>query len=242
MSLKKNSMMKVDIWSDIRCPFCYIGKHAFDRGLEQFPHSEQIEVVWHSFELDPFLKTQPDLNLYDYVGELKGLSPEDVAEMHIRVSEMGESQGVSFQFERAVVANSLHAHRLIQFAKTKGLADKTEEALFAAYFTQGVNIDDREALVKIGTGIGLQEPELREQLFSDQLTAEVRADERRAASIGIRGVPFFVFNDKYAVSGAQAPEVFLNTLKTAWKEFEKKNTLTVIEGDTCTPDGMCSNG
>lgn len=232
--------MKVDIWSDIRCPFCYIGKHAFDKALAEFPHRKEIEVVWHSFELDPSLKTQPELSLYDYIGALKGLSREDVAEMHVRVSDMGESVGVSFDFERAVVANSLHGHRLIQFAKKQGLADKVEEALFEAYFTKGVNIDDQEVLVKMGTETGLEETELRAQLFSDALTTEVRADEHRAASLGIRGVPFFIFNDKYAVSGAQAPAVFLTTLETAWKEFEKENTLTVIEGESCTPDGICS--
>ena len=232
--------MKVDIWSDVRCPFCYIGKHAFEKALAEFPRREDVEVVWHSFELDPHLKTQPELSMYDYIGQLKGLSPEDVREMHERVSEMGASQGIFFEFERAVVANSLDAHRLIQFAKSKGMAGKAEEALFEAYFSGGVNIDDPEALVRIGTGIGLPEEELRPALVSDALTAEVRADERQAASLGIRGVPFFVFNGKYGVSGAQPSEVFFKTLDTVWKEFEKENTLTVIEGDTCTPDGICA--
>lgn len=232
--------MQIEIWSDIRCPFCYIGKHLFERALDRFAHKDRVEVVWHSFELDPHFITRPEISLYDYLGELKGMSREDVLDMHVHVSEMGESAGVSFQFEQVVVASSFHAHRLLQLAKAKGLANEAEESLFKAYFSGGVNIDDKEALVRIGIGLGLEETAVREVIFSDQYTREVRADEHQASSLGIRGVPFFVFNRKYAVSGAQSSDVFLSTLQTAWGEFEKENTLTVIQGDTCSADGDCS--
>lgn len=231
--------MKVDIWSDIRCPFCYIGKHAFENALARFDHHDRVEVVWHSFELDPFLETRPGLSLNDHLAELKGLSAEDVEAMHLHVSQMGEKVGVRFAFSRAVVANSFHAHRLIQLAKASGKGNEAEEALFKAYFTEGVNIDDPGALLPIGTSLGLPEERVRELLFSDALSREVRADERQAAELGIRGVPFFVFNQRYAVSGAQSPEVFLQTLDTAWKEFEKTDLVTVVDGEACSSEGTC---
>ena len=209
--------MTVRIWSDVRCPFCYIGKRKFERALADFAHRDDVEVIWHSFELDPGLVTQPDLHTYDYLGNLKGMDREQVTEMHEHVQAVGKDVNIDFDFERLVVANSFNAHRLIQLTKSKGLANEVEEELFKAHFTEGKNIDDHDTLVGIATGAGLPPQGIKEMLASDRYANEVRQDETMARSIGIRGVPFFIVNDRLAVSGAQAPELFLRTLEKAWE-------------------------
>lgn len=214
-------MMKVDIWSDIRCPFCYIGKRKFEKALERFPHSDKVEVVWHSFQLDPELKTQPGVHVYDYLARVKGITRDQAVRMHQHVKQSAREVGLEFNFDSAIVANSFNGHRLIQLAKSKGLGDAAEEQLFKAHFIEGKNIDDIATLKEIGTAVGLSPDELSELLASDQYSAEVREDEMKAHAIGIRGVPFFILNDKYAVSGAQAPELFLQALNGAWQDQER---------------------
>jgi predicted DsbA family dithiol-disulfide isomerase len=231
--------MKIDIWSDVRCPFCYIGKRKFEAALERFAHKDKVEVVWHSFQLDPTLETRSDLNVSDYLAERKGLTREQVEQMHQHVQDAAGEIGLHFNFDRAVLANSFNAHRLIQFAKTQGLGNDMEERLFKAHFIDGENIDDGETLVQIGVSIGLSPVETKEVIASNAYHGEVSQDELTAQRIGIRGVPFFVFNEKYAVSGAQSPEIFLETLQQSWSEFEKDNGPVVLEGETCSRDGDC---
>ena len=213
--------MKINIWSDIRCPFCYIGKRKFERALERFPHKDKVEIVWRSFQLDPTLKTAPGLHVYDYLAEVKGMTREDVIQMHVHVKKAAEEVGLEFNFDRAVVANSYRAHRLIQLARTKGLANDAEEAMFRAQFTDGQNIDDNQFLIQTGVAIGLPEDEVRDLIATDQYVNEVNEDESIARSIGIRGVPFFIMNETVAVSGAQSPALFLQALEKAWEEYEK---------------------
>lgn len=234
--------MKVNIWSDIRCPFCYIGKRKFEAALEKFPHKDEIEVIWRSFQLDPNLKTQPEVSTFEYFAEMKGTSKEEAMQMHQYVTGIAGQVGLHFDFEKAIVANSFNAHRLIQFARTKALGDDAEELLFKAHFTDGKNIDDKETLLEIGVALGLEAAVVKEVLESNAYTKEVKEDELRARSIGVRGVPFFVFNDKVAVSGAQSPEIFLETLNKAWIQYEeeKNSGLTIVEGQTCSTDGSCS--
>lgn len=232
--------MEINIWSDVRCPFCYIGKKKFETALDQFPQKDKVKVVWHSFQLDPHLKTQPEKNTVDYFMEAKGTSRENAKQMLGHATKMAAEVGLEFHLEEAVLANSQNAHRLIQLAKTKQLGNEIEEALFKAHFTDLVNIDDIESLVKIGISIGLGETEVRKMLGSDDFALEVKQDEMHAKNIGVTGVPFFVFNNKYAVSGAQSPEVFLETLKKAWEEYEQANpSLIVTEGTSCSTDGNC---
>lgn len=234
--------MKINIWSDIRCPFCYIGKRKFEAALEKFPHKDKVEVVWRSFQLDPNLKTQPDTDMYKYFADLKGITRGQAEQMNNHVKEIAREVGLIFNFEKAVVVNSFNAHRLIQFAKAKDLGAGAEEQLFKAHFTESKNIDDKEVLLQIGSSIGLDEKEVKAVLSSNAYASEVKQDELQAQSIGVRGVPFFVFNDKYAVSGAQSPEAFFQTLEKSWKEFEKEkenNSLIINEGNICSTD---SNG
>ncbi|MDP4131677.1 MAG: DsbA family oxidoreductase [Bacteroidota bacterium] len=234
-------MMRVDIWSDVRCPFCYIGKRKFEAALDKFTHKDQVEISWHSFELDPDLKTQTDLNVYDYFVERKGVPREHAEKLHSQVTRTAADVGLKFNFDQAVIANSFNAHRLIQFAKTKGFGDKAEEALFRAYFTDGQNIDDNETLVQIGDSLGLESEKVNEMLSSGKYRQEVEQDELQAREIGINGVPFFIFNNQYAVSGAQPAEIFSGVLDKSFNEFEKENTsLTVTTGETCSTDVNCS--
>lgn len=210
--------MKVDIWSDIRCPFCYIGKHKFEKALEQFENKENVEVTWHSFQLDPTLKTQPEVDLIEYFTKVKGISREQAIQMFSRAKEMATETGLEFNMDSLIVANSYKSHQLLQFAKSKGLGDEIKEALFEAHFTEGKNIDDQQTLIDIASGIGLDKKETEEILTSEKFAYNVKQDEMTAKNIGVQGVPFFVFNNKYAVSGAQAPETFLEVLEKSWKE------------------------
>jgi len=236
--------MKVEVWSDIMCPFCYIGKRHYESALGQFEDSDQLEIEWHSFQLDPTIpKSLPvKENVYQYLANRKGISYEQSAQMHERVIQMAKKAGLEYHFEQAIVANSFDAHRMIQLAKTKGLGDEAEERLFRAYFTEGKDFGDHETLIKIGKEIGLHEDEIKSALVSDEYAEKVERDIQEATEIGVNGVPFFVFDHKYAVSGAQPPEYFLQALKQSFGEWRKENPevdLAVGEGAVCAPDGDC---
>ena len=233
--------MDIKIWSDVRCPFCYIGKRKFEMALEKFPHKDKVKIVWQSFELDPNLKTNTAVSAIDHLSEAKGISKVQAEGMQEHVANIAKEVGLDFNSKNTVVANSFKAHRLIQLAKAKGLGNEVEEALFKTYFVEGKNIDDKETLLKIGTSIGLDEGDVKAIFSSDAFVKEVRQDEKQAQSIGINGVPFFVLNNKYAVSGAQSPETFLDVLEQTWEEFEKENpSLIIAEGESCSTDGNCN--
>lgn len=231
--------MKINIWSDIRCPFCYIGKRKFEMALEKFEHRNAVEVEWKSFELDPGLKTQNDVNATEHLAAIKGISKERANEMQQYVKGIANEVGLDFNADKAVVANSFNGHRLIQFAKTKGLGNEAEEELFKAHFTEGKNIDNTEVLLQTAINIGLDENEAREMLASGAFAKEVKQDEMQAQQFGISGVPFFVLNDKYAVSGAQSPETFLQALEQTWQETEEKKPVIIKQGESCPVDGNC---
>lgn len=233
--------MKIKIWSDIRCPFCYIGKHKFEKALEKFAHKDDVIVSWHSFELDPTVKTDPEMSSTEYFAKTKGMGQEQVNQMMEGASNMGKEMGLTLDFENTKVANSFNAHRLIQLAKTQDLDNEIEEVLFKAYFEEGKNIDDKSVLREIGKEVGLKEVIVDRMLFTDEFKNEVEKDKQEAASIGVKGVPFFVFNNKYAVSGAQPEEAFLEVLEKSWEEYKSEHnpTLIVEEGQSCDADGNC---
>jgi predicted DsbA family dithiol-disulfide isomerase len=233
--------MNINIWSDVRCPFCYIGKRKFEMALEKFPHKDKVNVTWQSFELDPNLETRTDVNAIDYISNVKGISRDQAEGMHLHVTQVAKGVGLDFNFDKAVVANSFNAHRLIQFAKVHQKGNEVEEALFKAHFIEGKNIDDTNILVAIGMSIGLEEKEVKEVLATDAYSKEVRRDEMQAQKMGIGGVPFFVLNNKYGVSGAQSPETFLEVLEESWKDFEAtQEPLIITKGESCSADGECN--
>ncbi|QMW04392.1 DsbA family oxidoreductase [Spirosoma foliorum] len=233
--------MDVEIWSDVMCPFCYIGKRKFEHALSQFSHKDQVNVVWKSFQLNPDMKTEPGKNINQYLAEIKGWSLDEAKRMNDRVTAMASEVGLTYDFDKAVVANSWDAHRLIQLAKQHGLGDAAEERLFRAYFTEGRDTSDHATLLELGTEIGLAAADVEQLLQSNQFAEAVSRDIYEAQQVGARGVPFFVLDRRYAVSGAQQPETFLGALNTAWTDWEKANPVAVeaTDGPTCTPGEIC---
>lgn len=234
--------MDVEIWSDIMCPFCYIGKRKFEQALNQFPHKDQVNIVWKSFQLNPDMKTEPGKNINQYLAEVKGWSLSEAQRMSDHVTTMAREVGLSYDFDKAVVANSWDAHRLIQLAKHHGLGDAIEERLFLAYFTEGRDTSDHATLRELGTEIGLPVADIQQMLDTDQYAEAVHQDIYEAQQVGARGVPFFVLDRRYAVSGAQQPETFLGALNTAWAEWQTANPALVnspSDGPACTPGEIC---
>lgn len=210
--------VKIEIWSDIMCPFCYIGKRRLEAALAKFENKEHVEIIWKSYMLNPNMKTDTEKNINQYLAEIKGWSLEQAKEMNAHVTNMAKEVGLTYDFDKAIVANSLKAHCLIQLAKTKNKGNAIEERLFKAYFTEGKNVDDEKTLVELGNEIGLEESEVRLALRDLNYLNEVDKDIREAQQIGVRGVPFFVIDRKYGISGAQPESVFTETLTKAWAE------------------------
>lgn len=235
--------MKIEIWSDIMCPFCYIGKRNMETALQQFDEANQIEIEWKSFQLDPTLPQVATDTQEEYLSKRKGFTLEQVKVMLENVTQTAKEAGLNYQLENSIVVNSLNAHKLIQFAKTKGLGDQAEERLFYAYFTEAKDIANLEILTQLGTEIGLDETELQTAFTDTQYSEKVNRDIQEANAIGVTGVPFFVFDRKYAVSGAQPPQAFLETLEQSFGEWKEKNPfkkLNVSEGESCDLDGNCN--
>ncbi len=231
--------MKVEIWSDVMCPFCYIGKRRFEQALAQFEHKENVEVEWKSFQLQPDLKTDPTKNTVQHLAESKGWPLDYAKQMTNNVTAMAAEVGLQYDFDKAVVANSFDAHRLSHLAKKHGVQDALEEALFKAYFTLGQNIADHTVLTQLGVSVGLNQAEVTQLLTGNDYTGEVKRDIYEAQQVGVRGVPFFVVDGTYAVSGAQPTATFVQALNTGWKDFEKEmaaaTTTTDTTGGVCTP-------
>lgn len=242
---KKQKIMKIEIWSDVMCPFCYIGKRNFEAALAQFPDREHIDVEWKSFQLDPSIPDVPQhrQNVYQFVADRKGVSYEQSVRMHEQVVKMAKDAGLDYHFDKVRVTNSLKAHRLIQFAKTKGLGEQAEERLFFAYFTEGKNLSVDSVLTALGNDIGLTNAEAREALTDPVFLHKAQADAVEASKLGITGVPFFVIDRKYGISGAQPVAEMLGALQAAYAAWQQSNpgTLQVVEGKTCAPDGGCAD-
>jgi predicted DsbA family dithiol-disulfide isomerase len=203
-------LLKVEIWSDVVCPWCYIGKRRFESALEGFEHRDAIEVEFRSFELNPHAPATEDGSL------------EEARALHARVTEAAAGEGLDYHFEIAKRGNTFDAHRLIHLAAAEGRQDAMKERLMAAYFTEGRQIGDRSTLIELATEVGIDPDRAGAVLAGDEFAAEVRADEREAAELGITGVPFFVINRRYAVSGAQPSELMLKALTRAWEDVPQR--------------------
>ena len=240
---KIQSKMKVEIWSDIMCPFCYIGKRNFEQALAQFPNKDFVEVEWKSFQLDPSIPEVPEHqdDIYHYVAERKGFSYEQSKKLHENLAQTAKNAGLEYNFDKALVTNSLKALKLIQIAKTKGLGDKVEERLFLAYFTQGKNLNDTATLVELGNDIGLTEKDVNDALSNPLYQKRVEDDIKEAKGLGVTGVPYFVIDRKYAIAGAQQPNEILLTLEKSFAEWKKENPspMKVEQGPSCLPNGEC---
>lgn len=240
--MNTENKMKIEIWSDVMCPFCYIGKRNFETALEQFADKDNIEVIWKSYQLDPSIPDVANETYEDYLVKRKGMSRDQVKAMLQNVTNAAKQAGLDYHFDKSQMVNSHKAHQLIQFAKTKNLGNEAEERLFQAFFTEGKSVADIETLTQLGKEIGLDEAELQTAFTDEKYARLVQDDIREAREIGVSGVPFFVIDRKYAVSGAQPPQAFSETLEkafTEWRKLNPKSQFEVIEGQSCTTDGKC---
>ncbi len=235
--------MKIEIWSDFICPFCYIGKRKLDNALAQFEHKDKVELIWKSFLLYPNMYTNTKMSYAEAVSELKGISLQQAQESGQQISQLAAREGLIFNINQSMVVNTQKAHRLSHLAQHEALGSAFEEATLKAYFTDGQNIDDDHVLTTLAQSIGLNHKKVEEVLTTKMFIDEVAADVEEAKALGVRGVPFFVFNRKYAISGAQPDEVFTNTLAKVWNEKASSNEQINDEapsGQSCDADGNCS--
>lgn len=216
--------LDVEVWSDVACPFCYIGKRQLADALARFAHRDDVTVTWRSFQLNPDQRTDPTRHPEDYLTQERGLPLAQVRQMNARVTAMGREVGIDLALEDAIIANTFRAHRALHFAKSAGRQDQLKERLMRAYFSEGRNVDDLGTLVGLGAEVGLDGVALRAALAaddsSDPLGDAVRRDLFEARQLGIGGVPFFVLDRKYGVSGAQGSDALLAALTQAHDERE----------------------
>lgn len=233
--------MQIDVWSDFACPFCYIGKKRLEGALAKFEHGKHVKVVFRSFELDPNAAISYEHDVHEMLSRKYGMPREKAIEMNSDLAKQAASVGLTFNFDTLVLTNTFDAHRLTHFAAKYGKQDEMSERLFRAYFTDSKHLGERDTLADLAAEVGLDRQEALAVLESDAHAQDVRGDEEEASRIGVRGVPFFVINRKYAISGAQPNEVFLNAIKQAWDEAYP--ALTVINDLPNDADGAaCSDG
>ncbi len=227
--------LRIDVWSDIACPWCYVGKRRLEAALAGFAHRDEVEVVWRSFELDPSApKVQP--GPADYAGRLArkyGTTVAKADEMIRTMTATAARDGLTMRFDRAQPGNTFDAHRLLHLARARGLQDAVKERFFRAYMTDGEAIGDVETLTRLALEAGLDRDEVAAALAGDAWADAVRDDEGEARANNIRGVPFFVFDGRYAVSGAHPAESLAKVLAQAWSE----RAPAVADGEVCGPEG-----
>jgi predicted DsbA family dithiol-disulfide isomerase len=231
--------VQIEIWSDIVCPWCAIGKRRLELALERFPHADAVEVVWRSFELDPDAPATSDVDLVERLATKYGVSREQAAAMDERVTRIAAEDGLRFRFDVARPGNTFDAHRLLHLAAERGVQHAVADRLLAGYQSEGEPIADPDALVRLAVQGGLDADEVRAVLAGDRYADAVRADEAEARALGVRGVPFFVFDRRYAVSGAQPADLLLEVLERAWADAAPHEAVPgAAEGtDACGPDG-----
>jgi predicted DsbA family dithiol-disulfide isomerase len=211
--------MKIEIWSDIACPWCFIGKRRFESALSQFEHRDAIEIVWRSFELDASAPPRQDRPAVELLAAKYRMPQPQAQYMMDNMTATGATEGIMFRFDRLISGNTFDAHRLIHLAATHQQRDAMVERLFSAYFANGDAIGDHDTLVRLASEIGLDAAEVRATLASDAFTAEVRDDELRGQQFGVTGVPFFAIDERFGISGAQPASAILAALTEAWAEF-----------------------
>ncbi|MEU8901652.1 DsbA family oxidoreductase [Nocardia sp. NPDC048505] len=230
--------VQVEIWTDINCPFCYLGKRRFEEALAGFPHRDAVEVVHRSFELDPTLDHGHSDAVIPHIAEKYGISEAQAAANERGIGAQAEAMGLTYRIEGRDFGSSFDMHRLLHFALAQGRQEALLDALYAANFADERPLfGDTERLVQVAAGAGFDEAEVRAVLADPDAYADaVRADEAEAGRLGARGVPFFVIDRKYGVSGAQQPEVFAQALERAWGDHAPE--IEVLgEAEACGPDG-----
>jgi predicted DsbA family dithiol-disulfide isomerase len=230
--------LSVDIWSDIACPWCYIGKRRLEAALNRFPHAADVVKTWHAFELDPTAPAVRDTPAYaTRLAKKYGTSVPQAQAMIDRMVRLAASEGLPFDFEHIRPGNTFNAHRLLHLAKLRGVQDPLKEHFFRGYLSEGEPIGEDAALLRLSTEAGLDLDDVQSVLSSDLYADEVRADESEARALGVDGVPFFVIGNRYAVAGAQPEELLLQALTRAWDELPDAPERLEGDGAVCGPDG-----
>lgn len=230
--------MQIEIWSDVVCPWCYIGKRRLEKALAEFPHP--VEVVYRSFQLDPSAPKVPTETVAEALGRKYGGGPEAGRQMVDRVEAVAAEEGLLFRHHQSLRVGTVDAHRLLHLALESGgpeLQGRLKEALLSAYFVETENVADHDTLAQIATGVGLDAGRVAEVLAGAEFTDAVERDIRQAAAFGATGVPFFVVDRKYGVSGAQPTEVFTQVLERAWADSHPQLDMVGATDDACGPDG-----
>lgn len=238
--------MKIEIWSDIACPFCYIGKRKLDKALSQFSNKDKVELVWHSYELNPSLpKEGIGKSFYEYFSENHGVSIDEAKQSLQNTKRLADEVGLQYNYDNLVVTNTKDALRLVKLAKKQGLATEMEEVLFDAYFVKGLNIGDRATLITLGVKVGLNENEITQMLDSSLFANEVDKDvEYCDNELNLEYIPFYIFNSNRIVQGSISSEDYLDILNKSFSEWEKgeinSDKKDVVSGQSCSIDGHCS--
>jgi predicted DsbA family dithiol-disulfide isomerase len=229
--------MDVEIWSDIACPWCYIGKRRFESALAQFEHRDEVRVRWRSFELDPAAPDEREGDRAARLAEKYGMSVEQARQIERQMTETAAGEGLDFRFDIARSGSTFDAHRLVHLAAELGLQDAMKERLLRAYFGEGELMSDPDTLVRLAGEVGVPEDAVREMLAGDRFAAEVREDERTAHGFGISAVPTFVVDRSFGVSGAHPPDALLQLLREGWSR--RAPAPVIAGGEACDVDGNC---
>lgn len=230
--------MKVEIWSDIACPFCYIGKTKFQAALDQFEHQADVVVSYRTFQLDPEAPKTSHLKIHDLLSQKHGMPVETARRMNQQIINEANQLGLKYDFDHLIVANSFDALQLAYFAKDYDKMGAMTERLMKAYMVDGLNVSDHNVLAQLATEVGLDATAAIQAIEAKQYQQQIAQDRQEAYRIGLQGVPFFVFNDQYTVSGAQPTAAFLEALNQVWqKEVESKKNPT--DDDAYCADGIC---
>lgn len=219
--------LSIDVWSDIACPWCYLGKASLERALRSFPHRDDVAVVLHAYQLDPTAPERATSTMWDHMTREKGMPEASVRDMFAALEERGRALGLEYRFDRVRPDNTRRAHRLLRYALSAGRQGEVADALFRAYFVDGASIGSDDELVRVAVEAGLDEADARSAVSSAAYDSEVKADIDQAERLGITGVPFFVLAERFGVSGAQTPEVFGDVLDRVWAAGPAASAATV---------------
>ncbi|MCS1352553.1 DsbA family oxidoreductase [Mechercharimyces sp. CAU 1602] len=227
--------MQIEVWSDFVCPFCYIGKRKLEKALRNFEHREKVNIVFRSFELNPYAPKEGDETFAEIIAAKYGVSLEQAQAMCANMAAQAKQEGLDYRFETMIPHNTFDAHRLLHYAADHGKMDEMSERLYCAFFTESKDIADHNTLIDIAVEMDLDGSDVLDMLTSDQYTVKVRDDEALGSKLGVKGVPYFIFAQKYAVSGAQSVTVFEEVLDKAWSENVKIEEFN-SGGGSCAAD------